>query len=171
MPTGAIPGDQALDPLPAAFDWLPDFAKGQVFNRDNCRTPMQWEAGPNAGFTRAGATPWLPVLPGSEKLNVASQRKDPNSLWHTNQSLLQIREESPALKWGSLRWLPEYVRGDILGFERIYHSQSLRILINISEEVQQLDVPANSSVLFSSGAATLEGGMLQLPPNTGVILR
>ena len=170
MPTGTIPGEEALDPLPAAFDWLPDFAKDQVFNRDNCRTPMQWEAGPNAGFTRAGVSPWLPVLEGSDEINVASLAKDPNSLWHTNQSLLRIRKEFPSLKWGSLRWLPEYDGGDILVFDRIYHDQSLRVLINISEETEQVEVSGNWAVLFSSGPATLEGGILKLPPNTGVIL-
>jgi len=170
MPTGTIPGEEALDPLPAAFDWLPDFAKDQVFNRDNCRTPMQWEGGANAGFTRAGVTPWLPVLEGSDEINVASLAKDPNSLWHTNQSLLRIRKESPSLKWGSLRWLPEYDRGDILGYERIYQDQSLRVLINISEETEQVEVSGNWAVLFSSGAASLEKDVLKLPPNTGVIL-
>ncbi|MDX1333441.1 MAG: DUF3459 domain-containing protein, partial [Robiginitalea sp.] len=168
---GTIPGDQALDPLPAAFDWLPDFAKGQVFNRDNCRTPMQWEAGPNAGFTRAGVTPWLPVLSGSNEINVASQREDPNSLWHTNQTLLQIRNQSPSLKWGSLRWLPEFDQGNLLAYDRIYRDQSLRILINISEEAEQVAIPGKWAVLFASGPATLEDGTLNLPPNTGVILR
>ncbi|MCO5724122.1 alpha-glucosidase [Robiginitalea marina] len=171
MPTGTIPGEEALDPLPAAFDWLPDFAKGQVFNRDNCRTPMQWETGPNAGFTRAGATTWLPVLEDPGGRNVASQQRDANSLWHTNQSLLRIREEYPVLKWGSLRWLPEYDRGHILGYERIHRDESLRILINLSEQTELLEVPGNRSVLFASGAASLQGGTLELPPNTGVILQ
>ena len=170
MSTGTIPGEEALDPLPAAFDWLPDFAKDEVFNRDNCRTPMQWEAGPNAGFTSAGATPWLPVLPGSDKTNVASQRRNPNSLWHVNKTLLRIRNQYPSLKWGSLRWLPEYDQGDILAYDRIYHDQSLRILINISEESEQVEVSGDRTVLYSSGPAILEGDVLNLPPNTGVIL-
>ena len=171
MPTGTIPGEEALDPLPAAFDWLPDFAKGQVFNRDNCRTPMQWEVGPNAGFTPAGVTPWLPVLSETGQRNVASQHGDPNSLWSANQALLRIRKQNPALQWGSLRWLPSYDHGDILAYERIYRTESLRILINLSGETRQLEVPGKLSVLFATGAASLEGGALRLPPNTGVILR
>jgi hypothetical protein len=75
------------------------------------------------------------------------------------------------LKWGSLRWLPEFDGGDILGYERIYHDQSLRILINISEETEQVEVTGNWAVLFSSGAASLEKDVLKLPPNTGVILK
>lgn len=171
MPTGTIPGEDALDPLPAAFDWLPDFAKGQVFNRDNCRTPMQWETGPNAGFTPGGVTPWLPVLSESGNRNVEAQREDPNSLWHVNQALLRIRNDSPSLRWGSLRWLPEHDRGDMLAYDRIYRDQSLRILINISREAARVEVPAGMSVLFSTGAASLQGGTLELPPNTGVILQ
>ena len=171
MPTGNIPGDIALDPLPAAFDWLPDFAKDEVFNRDNCRTPMQWEAGPNAGFTTAGAESWLPVLPGADEINVASQRSDPNSLWQTNQKLLQIRNENAPLKWGSLRWLPNYDQGDVLAYERVYRDQTLTVMINISEEVKNLPLSDKKALIFASGEAVLEGGMLRLGPDSGVILR
>lgn len=171
MRTGEIPMEAALDPLPAAFDWLPEFARDQVFNRDNCRTPMQWEAGANAGFTEPGATPWLPVHTEAGTRNVASQQTDLNSLWRVNQSLLRIRKENTPLQWGSLRWLPEYQQGDILGYERIYRDQSLRILINISEEKKSLEIPEGNPILFSSGPVTHADGWLQLPPNTGVILR
>ena len=171
MPTGTIPGEEALDPLPAAFDWLPDFAKDQVFNRDNCRTPMQWEAGENAGFTAAGVTPWLPVQSSAARINAAAQRGDAGSLWRVNQSLLQIRSESLPLRWGSLRWLSEFYQGDLLAYDRVYRDQSVRILINFSETAGQAEVSAGMSVLFATGPVSLEAGTLELAPNTGVILK
>jgi oligo-1,6-glucosidase/alpha-glucosidase len=171
MPTGELPFEGALDPLPAAFDWLPGFAKDMVFNRDNCRTPMQWDASVNGGFSQDGATPWLPVLPGLDSLNVASQLADSESLLRANKSLLHLRQQEPALKWGSLRWLEAYEGGDLLAYERIYGEQSLTVLINISGEVSNLQLPERKNLLFASGMASLDGGMLRLGPNSGVILR
>jgi oligo-1,6-glucosidase/alpha-glucosidase len=171
MPTGEIPFEAALDPLPGAFDWLPDFAKDMVFNRDNCRTPMQWEASPNAGFTASGATPWLPVLPGKDSLNVKTQLADPESLLGVNKSLLRLRAQEPALKWGSLKWLEEYNRGDILAYERIYRDQSVTVLINFSNSAQQLPLSGNKTLLFASGDASVSGGSLRLGPDSGVLLR
>jgi len=52
----------------------------------------------------------------------------------------------------------------------LHTNESLRILINISEETEQVEVSGNWAVLFSSGAASLEKDVLKLPPNTGVIL-
>ena len=44
-------------------------------SRDNARTPMQWDASPNAGFTTG--TPWLPVNPNHSEINAAAARADP----------------------------------------------------------------------------------------------
>ncbi len=171
MPSGEIPMEAALDPLPGAFDWLPDFARDRVFNRDNCRTPMQWEPGENAGFSPGGVTPWLPVLPGKDTLNVAVQQQDPESLLRMNGELLKLRQREPALKWGSLKWMEAYDRGDILAYERIYRDESVTVLINFSGEAQNLELSGKKTLLFASGDASLKGRTLQLGPDTGVILR
>src|ERR1700723_1390157 len=52
--------------------------------RDGERTPMQWDDSPNAGFTRG--TPWLPVPLIHETVNVASQMKDPSSIFNVYRS-------------------------------------------------------------------------------------
>ncbi|KAL7419003.1 hypothetical protein Q5752_006688 [Cryptotrichosporon argae] len=66
--------------------------------RDNGRTPMQWDASPNAGFSKA--TPWMRVHDDYETWNVATQRADPGSAWHFWKRMLEIRKQHPALLYG-----------------------------------------------------------------------
>lgn len=67
---------------------------------ENLRTPMQWSAQPNAGFSTAKA--WEPPQPGFEKQNVEAQSKDPNSLLNWYKKLIHTRQASPALSHGDL---------------------------------------------------------------------
>jgi alpha-glucosidase len=67
--------------------------------RDGARTPMPWDPSPNAGFTSAGAEPWLPI---GEHLtaNVASQAEDPDSVLALTRRLISLRRSSDALRRG-----------------------------------------------------------------------
>ncbi|MBQ5867446.1 MAG: alpha-glucosidase, partial [Oscillospiraceae bacterium] len=60
------------------------------FSRDNARTPMQWDASPNAGFTRG--IPWLKVNPNYSYLNVAAQEQDENSVLNYYKKLIALRK-------------------------------------------------------------------------------
>ena len=73
--------------------------------RDGERTPMQWDGSPNAGFTTASATPWLPVPPSYKTVNVALESREDDSLWSWYQQLIQLRRENPALHDGALTML------------------------------------------------------------------
>ena len=61
-------------------------------SRDNARTPMQWDAGPNAGFT--SADPWLPANPNYTWLNAAAQIDATDSVFAHYQALIRLRHES-----------------------------------------------------------------------------
>lgn len=63
------------------------YAKG----RDNARTPMQWDGSRHAGFT--SGEPWIAVNPNYERINADDERKDPNSVFHYYQRLIQLRKE------------------------------------------------------------------------------
>ena len=80
--------------------WLPD--------RHGCRTPMQWSADKNAGFSDAART-YLPVIdepPYSYRdLNVAAQENDPDSILALTRFLLATRQAQPALRAGALEWV------------------------------------------------------------------
>lgn len=70
------------------------YAKG----RDNARTPMQWNAEENAGFTTG--TPWLTVNPNYTEINAEKARKDEDSTFHYFKKLIQLRKTLPPLTDG-----------------------------------------------------------------------
>jgi oligo-1,6-glucosidase len=59
-------------------------------SRDNSRTPMQWNAGPNAGFT--SGNPWLAINPNYTTVNVEAAEKDKNSILHFVRSMIKLRD-------------------------------------------------------------------------------
>jgi alpha-glucosidase len=66
--------------------------------RDGERTPMQWDARRNAGFTRG--KPWLPVPSSADKVNVEVEKVNPNSLFAWYQSLIRLKKTNPAIVQG-----------------------------------------------------------------------
>jgi alpha-glucosidase len=68
--------------------------------RDGERTPMQWDASTSAGFTRASATPWLPVPASAATINVQTEKADPNSLFAWYQGLIRLKKTIPAFAYG-----------------------------------------------------------------------
>ncbi len=69
--------------------------------RDGERTPMQWDAAPNAGFTTATAKPWLPIPPDDSTINVKAEEANPDSLFDWYQALIRLKKTNPALAKGS----------------------------------------------------------------------
>ena len=78
------------------------------------RTPMQWDAGPNAGFS--AGEPWLPLGDDADVRNVAVQREDPDSMLALHRDLLSLRRAEPALRAGDHRTVA--AEGDVLAYER-----------------------------------------------------
>ena len=80
-----------------------------LHERNSARTPMQWSTEPQAGFTKA-ARPILPVIDrgayGYEHVNVAEQRRDPDSLLNWTERAIRMRREVPEIAWGDFTVLP-----------------------------------------------------------------
>ncbi len=76
--------------------------------RESVRTPMQWSDEPHAGFTGA-ARPLKPVISegpyGYHQVNVAQQRRDPNSFMNWMERMIRARKEAPEIGWGEPRVL------------------------------------------------------------------
>jgi glycosidase len=69
-----------------------------AYNRAGCRTPMQWDDGPNAGFSTADPSRlYLPVDPDPTRPTVAAQEQDPNSTLNLVKRLIALRKSTPAL--------------------------------------------------------------------------
>jgi alpha-glucosidase len=94
MPQSAVPRSAVNDPVGQKY-W--PLSKG----RDGSRTPMQWTAGRNAGFT--SGEPWLPVDPSYTVRNVEHQEGDPDSLLGWYRRLLWLRRGKSALRDGTYR--------------------------------------------------------------------
>ena len=67
-------------------------------SRDNARTPMQWDATANAGFTTG--TPWIAVNPNYVAVNAEAERRDPNSVFNYYKKLIALRHTHPIIVYG-----------------------------------------------------------------------
>jgi maltose alpha-D-glucosyltransferase/alpha-amylase len=78
-----------------------------LFDRNGVRTPMQWTGEPGADFSTG--EPWTPLIDddifGYQKINVAAQMADPDSLFHTMKHFVAIRKAQPVLGWGTCEFL------------------------------------------------------------------
>jgi alpha-glucosidase len=127
-----IPRARLRDPLGKRY-W--PFHPG----RDIARTPMQWSAGPQAGFTSAGAS-WLPVADDHERINVAAQREDPASLFAWYRTLIHLRGREGALRRGTYRRTPQ-PSPDVFGYVRECRGQRVAVLLNFDARPRRAEIP------------------------------
>jgi alpha-glucosidase len=112
---------------------------GMGLGRDGCRTPMQWGASDNAGFTRG--EPWLPLAPEHRHLNVENQRTDGTSILALHRRLLKLRRVHPALAIGDYR--PIAASGDLLLYRRVLGSERLLVALNLGADPIEADFAKN----------------------------
>lgn len=106
--------------------------------RDGCRTPMQWDDSPHAGFS--SAKPWLRVHPNYRQRNVAAQQADPASMFNFTKALIALRKSHPALQRGD--FLPVAANRRILAYLRRDGGETILVAMNFSRRAQTLLLPA-----------------------------
>jgi alpha-glucosidase len=100
-----------------------------ITSRDNSRTPMQWDASPNAGFT--SGRPWLKVNPNYPAINVAQQEADPDSVLNYHRRLIALRKGEPALVHGRYELLME-TDPQIYAYTRTLGDERVVVIANLS---------------------------------------
>ena len=118
--------------------WLPD--------RNGVRTPMQWDAGPGAGFSTAPPKRfYMPLIQEGQfdyhRVNLAAQKADPDSLWHTLRRMIAIRKAHPALGSGDYHLLYLDTLPAFLGVLRQDNRETILALHNLSEYPLEFDLP------------------------------
>lgn len=107
--------------------WRGIKAKG----RDNARTPMQWSAGKNAGFTTG--EPWIMLNPNYTDINAEAEERDPDSILNYYRALIALRNSTPALLRGDWReLLPE--SSQVVAYTRGLDGEEYAVLCNLSRE-------------------------------------
>jgi alpha-glucosidase len=159
----AIPASLVQDP------WEKN-VPGLGLGRDPMRTPMPWEAGPQAGFTQG--RPWLPLNPDWASRNVASASADPASDLRFYRQLFALRRAEPALQSGSIRLIE--ATDTHLIYARETDMARLIVALNFSDEPVTVTLAKSGALLLSTRldrADEATGPRLALRPHEGAVLR
>lgn len=167
-----MPFKSARDPIPHKFKFIPRliFDRMQLtINRDEVRTPMQWDGTKNAGFSSADKT-WLPVHWNYRDVNAEMQSKDETSLLNTVRNLLKLRKERRALQEGSLEFLNDLPKG-VLGYAWSFANERIFILLNFDEREKEFQLEFSESLFTLSGQDKGNEKNIRLNGFGGVILK
>ena len=140
-------------------------------SRDNARTPMQWDDGPNAGFT--DGTPWIMANPNCAEINAAEQRARPDSVFHFYQALIRLRHSHDVIVYGSYDLLlPDDPQ--LYAYTRTLDGEKLLCVCNLSGRPARFTLPAGfdpdrTETLIAVGGAPA-GRELTLAPWDGFAL-
>ena len=119
--------------------------------RDNARTPMQWNAEKNAGFTEG--IPWYRVNPNYKEINVEQALADPESVFYHYQKLIQLRKEHEVMVYGTYQLLfPE--DEDLYIYTRTLEEEKWLIVCNCHEKTRKLQCKRAGQVMLSNYADT-----------------
>jgi trehalose-6-phosphate hydrolase len=109
-------------------------------SRDNGRTPMHWDATPNAGFSVA--EPWIGVPANAAQINVARQFDDPDSVLHHYRTLIALRRSEPLITDGLYRQLlPEHPQ--VWAYLREGDAERLLVVNNFYAAPCEIELPAS----------------------------
>ena len=108
--------------------------------RANARTPMQWTAGRNAGFTTG--SPWLPVNENHSVVNAEAAMADPDSTFHYYQKLIALRKEYDIFRDGWFELIdPESEK--VFAYTRDTETAHMIVVCNFTDETFEWKLPHN----------------------------
>lgn len=136
-------------------------------SRDNSRTPMQWDASENAGFTKG--TPWLKVCDRYKEINTES-RHEPDSVFQYYKELVKLRKELPVIQKGAVTPLLREDK-EILAYKREYQGKELYVFCNFFDgEVEvPYSIPEDCRSILSNYGEEISPKELVLRPYEAVM--
>ena len=140
--------------------------------RDPARSPMQWDASPNAGFTTAAAQPWLPLAGDYADVNVAGQAEDPESILTLTRDLLRHRREHPVLRHGDFEPFGPTPEG-VFAFRRTGPTGRLTVVLNLTARPSFVPGAGPGGVLIGTRRdrdGTRLGADVDLGPNEALVV-
>lgn len=175
MTNTPVPLSSAQDILAKTFAFLPERAfQGlqrvlqETLNRDEVRTPMQWDASANAGFCPDSVTPWLPVNGDRDERSVAAQAGSADSLLELHRSLLRLRRGRAALYRGELAII-DGMPPDVLAYERRAGGDVVKIYLNFCDAMKTVKGVAGEILLSTCAASHVHRGVLYLDGHSAVM--
>lgn len=166
-----IPLDMVQDP-PA----VNQPAIAHIVGRDPERTPMQWDASPNAGFAAPGVKTWLPLAADYQARNVAAQVDDPTSFLSFYRALAALRNAEPALNVGAYRSV-DAGSDAVFAYVRSHDETAFLVVLNFGGRAQRLDLSAvgpRAELILATGMdrrGAVNLAALELAANEGLVLR
>jgi alpha-glucosidase len=121
--------------------------------RDGERTPMQWDATANAGFSKA--TPWLPVPPTYATVNVQAQKGDPNSLFAWYQSLIRLKKTNASFAGGADLMLDTDNNKVLSWMRQTRGAAQVVVSVNFTAEPQTVNLTTSGEGLKAAHIKTL----------------
>ncbi|MGX5697569.1 glycoside hydrolase family 13 protein [Agromyces soli] len=127
-----------------------------AMSRDHARTPVQWDATENAGFSRG--EPWIRVNPNHVVVNAAQQYDAPGSVFEHYRALIELRHRLPVIAEGDFTRVEA---GDpaIFAFERVLGDDALLVIANLSSDPRSVELPPESGERWSGAELLLGNGV------------
>jgi len=143
----------SLDPVALKYSNIPTFIlkavrkyMGESLNRDECRTPMQWDNSLHTGFCDNRTTPWLPITYSYTERNVKVQSENIDSLLNCYKRFLHLRNNTPSLHSGNIILInSSEIPSSVLSYIRSYSHKSEKqiaiVYLNMSNTSVQFKNP------------------------------
>lgn len=169
-----VPDEELKDPI--AFRKVFGIPLKNLFGRDGCRTPMQWNDTPlNAGFSKdSKVKPWLPIGATSSEYNVKKQQEDEESMLSFYKKLISVRKQEKTLQAGELE-ISAGSDSNCFFYERILGKERTLVILNFSNKFHTLTHPYKKSKLLLSTITTKPNEtideLLTVYPLEGLILK
>lgn len=144
----------------------------KISARDNGRTPFQWDATANAGFTTG--TPWLKVNPNYKNINVAAEVGATNSCLSYFKKAVQLRKNNKVLVYGKYELLDK-ANEKIYAYTRGEGTNKLLVILNFSKDKINWNLPAGLIIdrtpLLNNYATFLVNGSVTLEPYQAIVVK